>query len=255
MTSSYIKQRGARKLPAWLAPLLSTGMLVAQTVGQNGRLPSITEQLKKHGIELTETDLLAAIENKDGEVRWLAAQELAEMKDVGAIQAIENALSRESQPVSRVNIAYALALLNDREGITALQDTCSSSGTASWLRMRAARYLLDRGVEGCQEPLMGLLAGSDDEGRVQALSLLPLYHHIGKQQYDTVIHLVQACLAAESPMVRIAAGQALAQLGDIAAIPTLQHAIANETQEAISDSLRSNLETLQRLQQKTAGNP
>jgi HEAT repeat protein len=238
--------------------LLSTALLISQAVvlsGQNSRLPSVEEELQRHGIDLTEASLVAALANEDGKVRGLAAQRLADVKATNTIPAIEEALSRESQPLVKANIAYALAQLGDSKGRDSLEQTCQSGDVAPWFRMFAAQYLLTLGVETCQGPVLDLLSGNDDEGRAQALSLLPRFHDLDAKERVKMLQRARLCLLARTPAVRMAASQALRELGGVAAIPYLERAITAETEDAVRSWLQADLVKLQKLQQQNASAP
>jgi hypothetical protein len=105
--------------------------LVMLVQEQSGPLPTFGELLRRHNIELTQSALIAALKNPDPEVRDLAAQKLAEDKATEAIPAIMQALSSEKVPQTRMNVAFALAVMGESVGFDTLEDNCKNSNAAA----------------------------------------------------------------------------------------------------------------------------
>lgn len=103
---------------------VNAGFCQNSALGSNGRLPTIEESLQRHNIRLTKPALVAALRSPDAEVRWLAAQELANIGANDTIAPISRALHAETVPGTKVNIAYALAQLDEQTGVAALQNIC-----------------------------------------------------------------------------------------------------------------------------------
>src|SRR5260370_9412407 len=107
--------------------MVSNGMLRTLTIlvmfvgnyslsASGGALPTVAELLKRHNVELTQSALVGALRNPDPEVRYLAAQKLAEDKAVETIPQIMDALASEKVPLTRMNIAFALAQFGEETG-------------------------------------------------------------------------------------------------------------------------------------------
>ncbi len=212
----------------------------------NDRLPTISEQLRQHNIALTHPALLEALSNESSEVRWLAAQELANEAVRDAVPAIDTALSRESVPIAKVNIADALARLGGAHGSSVLKQICGSPDFNSGLRTLAITYLLNLHDDGCLTAVMELMETQDDQAKIDALGVLPRFQHLSKEEFEKLGQLTQSSLTAQTPALRIAAAHALSNMKDIAAIPALENAIANEQDGAVRSAMQSDLKTLQR---------
>ena len=117
----------------------------AQTASSQGegRLNAPGELLRQHHIALTEDALIEALGNRDLEIRWLAAQKLAENKATDSIPYIISALRSDRTPSrSKVNMAFALAELDSSEGYRILSEICIDTKVEPHLRLLASGYLL-----------------------------------------------------------------------------------------------------------------
>lgn len=208
------------------------------------------ELLRKHGIELREPSLVRALENPNASVRYLAAMKLAEDKVGDAIPAIERALAREKVPRDRVNIALALALLGDERGGTELKKVCSDKTFVPEFQLYAVRYMFDLHVQKDDDCLHATERVIESQNanigdRVSALELIYQFQGLTPDESRTVLKLVGECLRDAEPVVRMAASQALTGLGDPAAVPYLESAIAKEQDENVRSVFEKDLKKLQ----------
>jgi HEAT repeat protein len=232
-----------------LAPLLA---ILTSTFGQNvppivtGGPASLTQLLKQHHVDVTKVSLLNALKNSDPEVRSLAAEKLAEDKEQDAIESVQAALRVENVPGSRINIALALAQLGDEDGIVALKTACDDANLAGYLRARAITYLLDLHRDDCLNGVLEMLKPeSDSDSRLQALSLLPRFRNVTKEESQRIIDLTVKALGDQTPAVRMDASSALAALGDASVIPYLERAVASEQDEVVHSQMQANIRALQ----------
>ena len=216
--------------------------------GSNDRLLTIEEELKQRGLQLTLPVLLQALRSADAQVRWLAAAKLAQDNVSEAIPAIRDALTSEHVPLTRVNLASALARLGDATGISVLQDSCRDSSARPYLRVLATRYMLDlnRKNETCRNALVDSLESrADPDLLLEALSVLSQFHDAPPEQSQRIFQLVVKALAMSEPALRLAASHALDEMGKRAAIPYLQSAIAREQDETLRWAMQADLQHLQ----------
>ncbi len=213
----------------------------------NGAIPTASELLKRHNIQLTQTALVDALRNADPEVRYLAALKLAEDKAIETVPAIKDALTSEKVPRTRTNIAFALAELGDQLGFDTLEGNCGSRDQGAGIRTQSAGYMLSLDHESatCRDALLEVLQTGSNGYRAQAASLLPGYHNLsGEDSKRALVGLVRA-LHASDAFLQMAAGRALADLGDIRAIPELREAVSREREEVVRLQLGEDLRTLQ----------
>ena len=233
----------------WILIVLQAAILCAsaQSVGpRDGRLPTTEERLKRHNVASNAPALVQALRNPDSEVRYLAAQKLAEDKDKEAIPDIVRALDSETVPATQINMAFALAQLGDERGFTALTKSCDDQKIKPGLRVRAAGYLLNLNNESCLKAVMTVLrSDADFDSRMLGLSLLGRFHHISDEDSKSMCAAAVQALTDPTPAVRISASTALVALGNPAAIPALERAVDSETDEAVKSQMKSNLERLQ----------
>jgi HEAT repeat protein len=194
--------------------------------------------LRDHGIELTEPALLNALENPDASARYLAVMKLAEDNETDAIPAIEQALTVEKVPRDRVNIALALALLGDKLGSAELKKICADKTFVPEFRLYAVRYMFDLHIQKDEDCLNAVEATIEWQktnfgDRISALAPVSRFQGLTADESRKVLSLVAGRLRDPEPVVRMAASQSLAGLGDSAAVPYLEAAIATEQDENI----------------------
>ena len=210
-----------------------------------GRFTTFRKLLQERHVQLTEVSLLAALQNPDPHIRYLAALVLAEDRSQDAVPAIANALAVEKVPETRVNIALALAQLGDEKGLAALQEDCGDPIIPAHLRMYAVKYLLDLHKDGCLSEAADVLrSATDSASRILALSQLPRFRHLSANDSDGITNAVCASLKDRDPSVRIAASHAIVALGDVHAVPRLRAAAAAEPEEAVRLIMHADLQRL-----------
>jgi HEAT repeat protein len=74
-----------------------------------------------------------------------------------------------------------------------------------------------------------------------AAELLPRYHNVSKEDSEKVFTGLVGALHAPDPSVRMAAGRALADLGDTRGIAELGRAIGDEQDELVRSRLEEDL--------------
>lgn len=217
------------------------------------RLSRFGDLLREHSIDLTERALVRALKNPDSEVRFLAAMKLAEDKAVDAIPAVKQAMAAEKTPRTRVNVAVALGLLGDPDGCDELKKVCANGDFPPEFRLYAVRYVFDLGVErdeDCLHAAEEIVQVVDSENRTvadreAALELLPRFRNLTSDESKKIFQLVVYRLHDPEPTVRMAASQSLVSLGNAAAIPYLEAAIAREQEEGTRSVFELNLKKLQ----------
>jgi len=231
-------------------PLAIVAVLVTAATCQSGAEPgrggppSTAQLLRQHRVELTKDSLVRALQDPDPQVRYLAAEKLAEDGAQDARPFIATALRIEKVPDTRVNMAFALALLKDENGIASLRSECSDGELPGYLRARAATYLIDLHREDCLDPVLNMLeSDTDSDSRTQALSVLPSFH-VGQQDSQRIFSAVANALADQTPTVRLQASVALGMLGNTVAIPALERALAAEENDAVRLQMKSDLQKL-----------
>jgi HEAT repeat protein len=212
-------------------------------LASNKRLTTIEESLQRHDIALTRTALLDALRSSDAEVRWLAAQKLANDGAKDTVPSILEALTAEKVAETRVNIAYAVAQLGAQKGFATLKGTCDNPAIRADVRMVAATYMLNLHHEDCLSDVMTILQSrADPDSSVQALYLLPRFQQVSE---DYLLKAILDALVSGTPAVRIAASNALGTVGNPSAIPFLQNAITKEQDEAVRFQMRTDLHKLE----------
>jgi HEAT repeat protein len=212
----------------------------------NGRLPTLAENLKRHNIATTPQALKEALRNPNAEIRYLAALKLAEDGAKDAIPSLQSTLGAEKDHQAHLNISLALAQLGDSKGFDALQATCNDNHEDAGRRMIAARYMLDLDRQGCSSAVIDQLrSGVDAESRIQAMDLLPRFQNISQDDQQKILNLLVVNLSDSTPAVRIAASEALGSQGGVAAVPYLQAAVAREKDDTVRSAMQSDLQTLQ----------
>lgn len=236
-----------------IASVIAIAMLpsaLAQQAPEIGsvRLSRYGDLLQQHGIELTQPSLLSALENPNADVRFLAAMKLAEDKEVGAIPAIKKALTVESIPRDRVNMAVALGLLGDQSGNDELKKICADSAVIPEFRLYAVRYMFDlHSQDGdCLRAAEQIAKSKDAKpgDRISALGLLPQFQNLTAGESHKVFELVLKCLEDPEPIVRMAASDALAGVGNPSAARYLEAAMAREQDESVRSTFQKDLKKL-----------
>jgi len=212
---------------------------------RNEPLPTIAEKLQQHHIALTKSALVTALRNPDAEVRYLAAAQLAANRARDTIASIIEALTAERVPLTRVNIAFALAQMGEKKGFAELKSTCDDAHVPSHFRITAASYLLDVHDEHCLPSVLRMLrSDAEPNTRMLALSILNRFEHIQKKDFSEMHHLVLNALADPDPSVRLTASSTLSSIGDSSDIQNLQNSIADEQDEVVRSEMQADLQRL-----------
>jgi HEAT repeat protein len=210
-----------------------------------GHFESWKQTLQNRKIQLTEESLLAALRNPDPDIRSLAALVLAEDKAGEAVGAIEHAAAHEKARETQIDMALALALLSDNQGVRMLQQACDDPGTPANLRMYAAKYILDTKNKGCLSVVENFLLSAPDSGsRRLAFSEIVRFQHVSDADAHKIFAALVTSLGDPEPQIRMGASGALAELGNQSAVPELQKAIAAESGDAVRSSMQSDLRKL-----------
>ena len=227
-----------------LAVAVVAGPLISQAYG--GVMPTCGEILERDNIQLTLPALVDALRNADPEVRYLAAQKLAEDRATDAIPAIRQALASEKVPWIRMNIAFALTQMGDSIGFATLEDNCNNKGTSGPVRARSAEYLLrvSRDSATCLSGVLDLLKSENNGDRMAAAELLPRYHTLSEEDSERVFTGLVEALHAPDPAVRMSAGWALADFGDTRGIAELERATEGEQEQVVRSQLQEGLNKL-----------
>jgi HEAT repeat protein len=231
-----------------------------QLYGGTGEpMTSPADTLRRHGIDISEASLTAALKNGDPAVRMLAAAELSEKKDYQAKTAIETALSSETDVTARINIAGALIHLGDPAGQSSLEALCSDTTQPAQITIRATQQLAmaqasiqkPASTEKCADAILAIFDSSKSSfDRDSILTILPtMYRNTTKDKADRMIAIARSELGDGSQAIRMGASEALAEMGSTASIDLIRSAMQRETEPTIRSWYQRNLDTLQKLQQ------
>jgi len=191
--------------------------------------------LERHHIALTESALIAALQDPDGEVRSLAAAQLAAMDDHPALKDIVRAFENERDPQVQVNMAGAATWLGSRLGLEQLQTMCQDVNVPSTARLDAARYVSNRGQDTCFPSVREIARTEQDATiRAQAVGAAAAY----RGQADGAREVAGHALADVDPGVRITAADALRSLSATSEIGALDRALRSEGDETAREHLR-----------------
>lgn len=215
-------------------------------------LTTFGEELRSHHISTTEPELIKALRNPNPEVRAAAAGKLAEDHDLDAVPQLTQAVLSEKDPQTLVNMAAALSWLGSSDAAVALAKVCQSPDVAPLIALDAGRHLAslhDKKQEryDCGKSILMLLRGATDEGvAIRALSVVQPYFSDSLAENDKaeILQAVTLRLADAVPAVRMAAGDALEEIGSKSSISDLQAAIRVEQDFTVRSALEHNLSKL-----------
>jgi HEAT repeat protein len=202
---------------------------------------TFADALARHSIPLTETALIAALKDSDGEVRSLAAAELAAMDDHPALPAISRAVDDERDPQVLVNLAGAASWLGSRHSLDQLQQVCQNSNMPSGVRLDAARYVSHRQLPGCFSAIEQI-ERTEQDASVRVLAVQAAASYQGQE--DRAEALDASALADLDPTVRIAAADALRALHAAGATGALRAALQAEGDDTVREHLREAIRVL-----------
>lgn len=236
-----------------LLQIVCASLLIIQTFAsqqisdnKNEHLPTLNEKLRSHNIGVKQPELLRALKNPDAEVRYLSALKLGELGAKDAVPNLEEALNAEKVDLTKVNIGLALAELGDEAGVTALGEGCQNSNWGAQARLQAVDYLLDlnRDTNICLNAILYLAENAPTGYRIQALSMMAKLHEVSPSDSQRIFEIVLEGLNEPTPALRMAASGAAAEMGNDAAVPALEKAIANEQEKEVRWQLERDLSKL-----------
>jgi len=197
--------------------------------------------LERHHIELTEPALLAALRDPDGEVRSLAAAQLAAMDDHPALKEILRAVQDERDPQVQVNLAGAATWLGSRQGLEQLETMCRDVNVPSTARLDAARYVSNKHLATCFPAIREIARNDQDPGvRSQAIMAAAAY----RGQADGAQAIAARALEDVDPNVRITAADTLRWLRATNQIAAVDRALRSEGDETAREHLRETARAL-----------
>lgn len=197
--------------------------------------------LERHQIPLTEPALLAALRDPDGEVRSLAAAQLAATDDRAALKELVRAFQDERDPQVQVNLAGAASWLGSRLAIEQLQTSCQDINVPSTARLDAARYVSNKQLATCF-PAVREIARNDQDPTVRVQAILAAVAYRGQAEGSQKIAV--RALKDIDPTVRIAGADALRSLHAADAVGALESALQNEGDETAREHLRGAIRVL-----------
>jgi HEAT repeat protein len=233
-------------LPVFGLAVLASGLLggfrcVAQAP------PTLEAELARHGVPLTPESLHSALTDQRPAVRSLAAGELAAMKDAASVPLIVKALEKEKDAQVKFNMAAALLSFHSAAGTEVLSHICNDKSGPEGRRLDAASRLVNTGEFQCLSSVLDMLQETTDSS-VKASALL-IVAHVKAVPASLIAEVHVALLASlqdESSAVRYYASKCIAAVGDKAAIPNLQAAIANESDESTRKFMKESLTILEK---------
>jgi HEAT repeat protein len=197
--------------------------------------------LERHNVPLTEPALLAALRDPDGEVRSLAAAQLAAMDDHPALKEIVRAIQDERDPQVQVNLAGAGSWLGSRLAIEQLETSCRDVNVPSTARLDAARYVSHKQLATCF-PAVREIAQNDQDADVRVQAVMAALSYRG--QADGARMVAVRALNDLDPGVRIAGADALRSLRATTEIGALQNALQSEGDDTAREHLRESARVL-----------
>jgi HEAT repeat protein len=198
--------------------------------------------LERHQIALTESALIAALRDPDGEVRSLAAAQLAAMDDHAALKHIVRAFQDERDPQVQVNIAGASTWLGSRLGLEQLQRMCADFNVPSTARLDAARYVSNKSLPTCFSAVQEI-AQKEQDPSIRVLAIAAAVSYGGKP--DRAQAVAVSALSDVDPSVRTAAADALLFLRATSAIGALNRGLQTEGDLTAREHLREAIRVLQ----------
>jgi HEAT repeat protein len=202
---------------------------------------TFADGLARHHIELTEAALIAALQNPDGEVRSLAAAQLAATDDRPALKAILDALEVESDIQVQVNLAGAATWLDSQRALDRLQRLCQNLNVPSTVRLDAARYVSNKGLSTCY-PIVEQIAQTDHDANIRVLAIMAAVSYRG--QSEKAQSLAVSALSDSDPMVRIAAVEGLRFVHATGALGAMRHALEIDGDDTVREYMREAIRIL-----------
>ena len=219
---------------------------------QNSAGSNSAAALKKLGIDLSPTSLTQALKDPRPRVRVFAAYQLEKIADQSSIPSIETAYAMETDPMSRVGLATALAGLKDPRGSEFLLSMCTDTNLPINVQIRTLQMLQLLGDEGrqCgQTFLSSLKSDATRDYRDTIISLVPYVYRAASPELGLkLVGKTEEFLLDKSqqPSVRLAAGQSLEEIGLPSSASAIKQAIAEESDPVLQSSLMNDLAALQK---------
>jgi HEAT repeat protein len=198
--------------------------------------------LERHHIPITEPALIEALRDPDGEVRSLAAAQLAAMDNHPALKNIIRAVEDERDPQVQVNLAGASTWLGSRTGLEQLERMCADINVPSTVRLDAARYVSNKSLATCFPAVQDIARNEQDPSiRVLAIQAATTY----RGQAERAQALAVTALGDIDSSVRIAAADALHFLRATTTIGALNRALQTEGDDTAREHIREAIRVLQ----------
>lgn len=208
--------------------------------------PTMEAELSRYEIPVTRASLQLALKDKRPEVRSLAAGELAALKDTASAPLITDALEQEKDPQVKINLAAALLLLHSSHGTRTLLQICENAPSPEYLRLNAASKLVDAGDLGCLSSVLDMLQTTTDPSiKASALLTMARVKTMPASILPTLHAVLLASLQDRTSAVRQYAAECIASVSDKAALPYLQTAITNESDESAREHMEESSKILQ----------
>jgi hypothetical protein len=202
---------------------------------------TFADGLARHHVQPTEAALVAALEDPDGDVRSLAAAQLAAMDDHPALPAILRALENERDPQVEVNLAGAATWLGSRHGLDQLQQVCKNVNMPAAVRLDAARYVAHRELDTCF-PAVEEIERTEQDASVRVLAIEAAENYKGQEGGAGT--LATNALGDLDPSVRIAAADAVRRLRTKGAAGALNAAMKIEGDDTAREHIREAIRVL-----------
>lgn len=203
---------------------------------------TFADGLARHHIDPTEAALIAALEDPDGEVRSLAAAQLAAMDDHPALPKITLAMNAEGDPQVKVNLAGAATWLGSQRALDQLQLICQDVYVPSLTRLDAARYVSHKELATCFAAVEDIeRLDRDPSIRVQAILSAATY----RGQSGRAAALATSALTDLFPEVRVAAADALRDLHATGSLGELNRALQVDADDTAREHIRGAIRALQ----------
>jgi hypothetical protein len=202
---------------------------------------TFADGLARHHIELTEAALIAALQNPDGDVRSLAAAQLAATDDRPALKAILDALDAENDIQVQVNLAGAATWIGSQRALDRLQRLCQNLNVPATTRLDAARYVSNKELSTCY-PMVEQIAQTDHDANVRVLAIMAAVSYRG--QGEKAQALTVSALSDSDPIVRIAAAEALRFMHATGALGALRHALEIDGDDTVRQYMREAIRIL-----------
>jgi HEAT repeat protein len=247
-----------RNFAAFVAPALLAGAVLSAGTAASAQVAPLAPRwiagtppppvetfadgLARHHIEPTEVALTAALEDPDGEVRSLAAAQLAAMDDHPALPKITLAMNSERDPQVKVNLAGAATWLGSQRALDQLQLICQDVYVPSLTRLDAARYVSHKELATCFPAVEDIERLDQDPAiRIQAIQSAAVY----RGQSGRAAALATSALTDLSPEVRVAAADALRDLHATGSVGELNRALQVEADDTAREHIRGAIRALQ----------